>query len=421
MDEVHVVTCVLRHRGRVLLLRRSDDVGSYTRRWGMVSGHAEGHPDEQAWTEIAEETGLADACTLVRAGDPFDVTDDERGTRWVVHPYLFDCERNEIASNYETTDWAWVDPTEILERDTVPDLWTTYRSVGPTLETVRADREHGSAYLSVRALEALRDEAADVRVSETNASQSEHSSDAGADWNALRELARDLRSVRDMVVVTNRVNRLLARSSTPDELVDAAQEEIDAVLDADDDAAAAAADRIGGETVLTLSRSGTVLRALETGDPDSVLVAESRPEGEGIGVAEELADEVDVTLTTDAAAPGVVADADRVLVGADAIHPDDALVNKTGTYPLALAAARAGVPVDAVCARDKIAAEPVEPEEESDHALVYDGDAPIRVRAPLFERVPSDLVTNVVTESGVLDADDVRELAAEYRRLADWE
>ncbi|MEE6210969.1 NUDIX domain-containing protein [Salarchaeum sp. III] len=404
MDEVHVVTCVLRHRGRVLLLKRSDAVGSYTGRWGMAAGHAEGDPDEQAWVEIEEETGLRDACTLVRRGDPFTVDDADRGTRWTVHPSLFDCERRDVTPNEETTDWEWVNPVEIRRRETVPDLWTSYRRVAPTAETVREDREHGSAWLSLRALEVLRDAAIDA--------------DSRDD---LVTLARDFRDARDMVVVANRVNRAMAAADDSADFADTVQEVLDDAAVADEDAAARAADRITDETVVTLSRSGTVQRALESGDPERVLVAESRPERDGVPVAESLADDCDVTLTTDAAAPALLADADRVLVGADAIQPDGGLVNKTGTYPLALAADRADVPLDAVCARDKVAPERVEPTEESDHALVYDGDADLDVAAPLFETVPSDLVDAVVTEDGVLDGDDIERVAERHRRLADRE
>ena len=91
MDETHVVTCFLRNRGEVLLLRRSEEVGSYSGKWGGVAGHAEGDPDALAREEIEEETGLLSSCTFVRAGDPFDVDDDSLDKRWVVHPYLFDC------------------------------------------------------------------------------------------------------------------------------------------------------------------------------------------------------------------------------------------------------------------------------------------------------------------------------------------
>ncbi|MCU4718240.1 NUDIX domain-containing protein [Halapricum hydrolyticum] len=95
MDEHEVVTCVLRNEGAVLLVRRSDDAGSYPGRWGAITGYLAPErgappdsPETAARREIREETGLQDVA-LVRQGDPFAVEDADRGTRWRVHR---DCE-----------------------------------------------------------------------------------------------------------------------------------------------------------------------------------------------------------------------------------------------------------------------------------------------------------------------------------------
>ena len=161
LEETGVVTVFLRHEAAVLLLRRSAEVGSDSGQWGGVAGRAEGDPNAAARRKIREETGLgAEAVTLVRAGDPFEAADPDLGTPWVVHPFLFDAATRAVEPNDGTTAHEWVPPTEIRRRETVPDLWGSYDRVRPTVETVRNDREHGSASLSVRALEALRDEAA---------------------------------------------------------------------------------------------------------------------------------------------------------------------------------------------------------------------------------------------------------------------
>ncbi|MFB6121547.1 MAG: NUDIX domain-containing protein [Halobacteriaceae archaeon] len=402
MEETAVVTCFLRNGAAVLLFRRSEGVGSYSGRWGAVAGHAEGDPDAAAREEIAEEAGLADAVSLVRRGDPFPVEDRDRGTRWLVHPYLFDCESREVTTNYETAAHEWVHPTEIRRRDTVPDLWASYDAVRPTVETVRADETHGSAYLSLRAVEVLRDEAA-----------------IADDWDAVAETARELRAARpSMTAARVRVDRTMARADrTPAAVERAARSVLDDAVDADERAAEAAARRLDG-TVATLSRSGTVRTALERAVPDAALLPESRPGREGVAVAESLAEAgLDVTLTSDAALPGLLDGADAALVGADAVRPGGAVVNKVGTYPLALAADRAGIPLFAVCARDKIGSGGGDAGTAPD---IYDGEAALTVENPLFERVPPDLVT-VVTEDGALDADDVRAVAAEHRALADWD
>jgi translation initiation factor 2B subunit (eIF-2B alpha/beta/delta family) len=426
MEETHVVTCFLRNRAAVLLVRRSDAVGSYTGRWGAIAGHVAPAPDEPtadrdrdpdaaAHAEIAEETDLADAVALVRRGDPFPVEDADLDTRWVVHPYLFDCDSRAVTVDEEATEYEWTAPTEILRRETVPDLWTSYDRVRPGVDAVAEDRTHGSAYLSLRALETLRDEAALAVERDAR------------DWNALAALARDLRTARpSMPVVANRVNRVMATAvedRTPDAVETAATDALDAALDADDAAAATAAERIAGERVVTLSRSGTVRDVLGRADPDAVLVAESRPGAEGVGVAESLAAVgVDTTIAPDAAMAHELStgDWDAVLVGADAILPDGAVVNKVGTRALALAAAREGLPLYAVAAADKITPEPEPHLERADPVDVYDGDAALDVAAPLFDVTPAELVAGCCTEQGLLDAEAVAAVAAGHGERAAW-
>jgi len=423
MEGTHVVTCFLRNRGDVLLLCRSEAVGSYAGQWGAVAGHvaerdgSDRDPDRAARCEIAEEADLADAVTLVRRGASFPVEDADLGKRWVVHPYLFDCERRVVTTNEETTEYAWVPPTEIRRRETVPDLWRSYDRVRPTVETVAEDRDHGAASISIRALEVLRDEAA-LAVERGD-----------GDWDALAGLARELLAARPtMTVVANRVNRAMTAAAddrTPEAVEESAHATIADALVADDAAAATAGDRFAGARLVTLSRSGTVSAALARADPEAVLVAESRPGGEGVGVAERLAaDGMDARLASDAGLAWELADGgpyDAVLVGADTVLADGSVVNKVGTRAAALAGAHEDVPVYAVAASDKVSPEADPTLEPGDPAAVYDGDADIDVSVPLFDVTPSELLAGVVTEEGLLDSEDVRAVAEDHRARAGWD
>ena len=338
-EERDVVTCFLRYGTEVLLLRRSDDVGTYRGAWGGVSGYAAGTPAEAARWEIDEEVGLLGAVEPVRSADPLVVADDSLGTRWRVHPFLFECASTDVEPNEEVAGYEWVQPPAMLERETVPALWDTYCAVAPTVETVRDDTAHGASYVSLRALEVLRDRAA-------AASQG----DGG--FEQVAETARRLRTVRpSMGVVATRIDRVMATADRDPESVRArATEACSRAVSADEKAAAAAAARIG-ERVLTLSRSGTVLAALRRASPQAIFVAESRPAREGVGVAEELAGDHDVSLFVDAAMGQVVAteEVDTVLFGADAVLSDGTVVNKVGSRLAALAAADAEIDCYAVC------------------------------------------------------------------------
>ncbi|GAA0456629.1 initiation factor 2B [Halococcus dombrowskii] len=414
MDEPRVA-CFLRDRGKILLIRDGDGIDPDIDRWSSLINNADDDPDEAAHAAIRERT-VDDAISLVRAGKPFTVEMDQE-TRWRIHPYLFDCDSRTVETNDETTEFEWTSPAEIHRRETIPNLWKSYDRVAPTIETIREDGDHGSAWLSVRALEVLRDRAGVLATTD---------GDEADGWDDLAALARDLRMTRpSMTAIENRVNRAMAEvnARTPAAIEESARQGIQRALDADSRAASEAAARLSG-TVLTLSRSGTVLEALREATVERVIVAESRPAREGVGVAETLAsdDGFRVTLAVDAAAAHVLAEhaVDSVLVGADTILPDGSVMNKVGTRAVAIAAAREEVPVHAVAAGDKIATDGDARFELGDPEAVYDGDADIEVLNPTFDRTPADVIT-VVTEDGALSETMIGEYAEQLVGLAAWD
>ena len=133
LPERHVVTCFLESDGKILLLRRSQQVGSYQGKWAGVSGYVETTPDEQAVTEIREETGLQpEEIHLVRKGEILVVEDEELSVRWLVHPYLFHItDRGRIRTDWEHLEARWALPEEIGGFITVPCLKETLDSVYP--------------------------------------------------------------------------------------------------------------------------------------------------------------------------------------------------------------------------------------------------------------------------------------------------
>ena len=126
-----MVTCFLESDGEILLLRRSGQVGSYQGRWAGVSGYIETTADEQALTEIEEETSLArEDLKLIRKGRPLVVKDDKLGVKWVVHPYLFHIkDRDKIKIDWEHKEARWIQPRDIDNFETVPKLQETLARV----------------------------------------------------------------------------------------------------------------------------------------------------------------------------------------------------------------------------------------------------------------------------------------------------
>ena len=139
MEETHVVTCFLLRRDpgagdRVLLLRRSDRVGTYRGRWAGVSGYLEAEdPLEQAYVELREETGLErEDVRLLAAGRPVTVDDPALGRRWVVHPFLFLAPHPErVVIDWEHGESRWVPPASLGVEPTVPGLAEALAAVYP--------------------------------------------------------------------------------------------------------------------------------------------------------------------------------------------------------------------------------------------------------------------------------------------------
>jgi translation initiation factor 2B subunit (eIF-2B alpha/beta/delta family) len=175
--------------------------------------------------------------------------------------------------------------------------------------------------------------------------------------------------------------------------------------------------------VATLSASGGVAAALRelavSGRKVRVLVAESRPRLEGRDTARALAAAgLECWLVADAALPLLVSQAHAVWLGADAVT-EAGVINKIGSYTVALAAREHGVPVWAIATRRKLlpAGTPALAIHEMPAAELWEAPAPgVRPRNVYFEMVPAALLRGVVVEDSVLGASECA-LAARDRAL----
>lgn len=132
----HVVTCFLQRTDqqptRILIVQRSQRVGSYHAHWAGISGFVEPNvtPDEQAYTEIREETGLQrEQVKMLRRGTIVEHRDPELNRHFYVHPFLFDVlTPDAIKTDWEAVDMRWIEPSELTNYETVPKLPEAYAS-----------------------------------------------------------------------------------------------------------------------------------------------------------------------------------------------------------------------------------------------------------------------------------------------------
>jgi len=169
-----------------------------------------------------------------------------------------------------------------------------------------------------------------------------------------------------------------------------------------------------GDKVLTHCNSKAAIavmaEAWAQGKRFEVYATESRPWRQGVLTANDLAKlGIPVTIIIDSAVRYVMKDIDLVLVGADTIASNGAVINKIGTSQVALAAHEARVPFT-VCAETfkfsprTIYGELVKIEERDATEVVKEGEVPPQVRVfnPVFDATPPEYIDSIVTEIGVI-------------------
>lgn len=121
-----VVHCILTHNDSILLLKRSQKVGSQKGKWAGVTGFLDNNdPLKQAFTEIAEELSLAKEDVKLLKADNFkdspDLIFDDK--IWRVHPFLFEVIYPEkIKLDWEHDELKWIKIEDLVNYDTMVDF-----------------------------------------------------------------------------------------------------------------------------------------------------------------------------------------------------------------------------------------------------------------------------------------------------------
>ncbi len=150
--------------------------------------------------------------------------------------------------------------------------------------------------------------------------------------------------------------------------------------------------------------------AWEAGRLGHVWVDETRPLLQGARLTAWEMDRFGIPyeLVADSAAGSLMAQGlvDRVVVGADRIAANGDVANKIGTYPLAVLAARHGIPFYVAAPVSTIdpstpdgAAIPIE-RRDPDEVAHMPGQPALN---PAFDVTPAELVTAIFTEAGALE------------------
>jgi len=168
-----------------------------------------------------------------------------------------------------------------------------------------------------------------------------------------------------------------------------------------------------GDVVLTHCNSDCALAvikaAFKQGKRIQTFVTESRPSRQGlISVRDLKKADIPTTLIVDSAVRYFIRDIDKVIVGADSIAANGAVINKIGTSQIALSAHEARVLFFVAAESYKfhpgtLVGRLVEIEERSPREIINPKRFPgLKIRNPVFDVTPPDYIDLIITERGII-------------------
>ncbi|MEM0448706.1 MAG: ribose 1,5-bisphosphate isomerase [Methanomassiliicoccales archaeon] len=285
-------------------------------------------------------------------------------------------------------------------------------SVLSTAAAIRSMEIRGAAEIARKAAEALREEA-----------QSYAGNNPKELWGLLEEAKSSLLASRPTAVSLWNGVQSVFRNVTVDMSVEEIRSKIVSNAEAFIKRSKEAVDLIGrmgarrirdGDVVLTHCNSkaalSIIIQAHKEGKRIEAFATESRPWRQGLLTVRDLSYAgIKPTLIVDSAVRWLMKDVDLVVVGADTICSNGALINKIGTSQIALAAHEARVPFIVAAETFKfsprtIYGELVEIEERDSSEVVKPGEVPedTKILNPVFDATPPDYIDAIVTEVGVV-------------------
>ncbi|HUI85800.1 MAG TPA: ribose 1,5-bisphosphate isomerase [Nitrososphaerales archaeon] len=305
-------------------------------------------------------------------------------------------------------------------------------SVDDACGSLKAMKVRGGGRVARYAVQALRDYATEAPGARTQAGYFDHILKAGGKLKSARPTA---------FALTNGVNYVLNRGARCLESGGSVEDVRDAIVRASNDFLAYSTDAVAtigeigarriknGDTIITHSDSEAAMsvmkKAHDMGKGITVYCTETRPNYQGHKTAAALAAYgIDTTLICDSACRMMMGDADKAIVGCDAISGNGALVSKIGVSLVAMLAQEARVNFIVAAETYKVdfgtlTGRLVEVEERDPTEIAakawMEHNPKVKFSNLVFDFTPPEYIDFYVTEKGILPPAGIFALMQELR------
>jgi len=286
--------------------------------------------------------------------------------------------------------------------------------VTETAEKIKSMEIRGAGRIAREAAEALRRHATDTRTNDLEAFRREMDS-AAQTLIATRPTAVSLPNA--VHIVMSDLDQALTLEEAQNGVIHRAEQFIHSSQHAVEKIAQFGARHIrDGDTILTHCNSeaalGCIIEAHRSGKDIEVFATEVRPRNQGLITIRTLNDAgIKTNFIVDSAVRSFIHEVDLVIVGADAVTVNGAVVNKIGTSQVAHTAHEARVNVLIAAETYKFAprtiiGELITIEERDGNEILADEISRtlphVTVRNPAFDVTPAEYIDLIVTEAGAI-------------------
>ncbi|MCI0542695.1 NUDIX domain-containing protein [bacterium] len=128
-----VVNCVVKFRGKILLVQRSKELNFYPGYWNGISGFLDDRKSlkEKVEEELREELGIPkNKIKKITLGEIFDQDEPKYKKTWIVHPVLVEVTTGEVKLDWEARSFQWVTFQEARQKKLLPGFGEVLKRVG---------------------------------------------------------------------------------------------------------------------------------------------------------------------------------------------------------------------------------------------------------------------------------------------------